>query len=209
MVLKKGPVATEEKDLIAEAAWPADGLLIAEIQMGPGTEVTSNGETFLEEEVKISSSVSIPSLNKTGCLMSNPANIIFLNNNPEASTEPMFPNDQRASRRFVYEASLKVENCDSGTYAYGRMYNYSAGGIYFESDAAFQPGTQVRIDIAEPGSRLFTDHLTAKVKWCREISAAVVLYDYGIGVEFDRLMNCSKRNGKFKVIQGGVDQEKT
>jgi hypothetical protein len=31
----------------------------------------------------------------------------------------------------------------------------------------------------------------------------VVLYDYGIGAEFDRLMNRSKRNGKFKVIQGG------
>jgi hypothetical protein len=28
MVLKKGPVATAEKDLIAEVAWPADGLPI-------------------------------------------------------------------------------------------------------------------------------------------------------------------------------------
>jgi len=121
----------------------------------------------------------------------------------------MFPNDQRASRRFAYEASLKIENCDSGTYTYGRMYNYSAGGIYFESDVAFQPGTRVRIDSAKPGHDLFTDHLSAEVKWCREISAAVVLYDYGIGVEFDRLMNRLKRNRKFQVLQGGVDQEKT
>jgi hypothetical protein len=37
----------------------------------------------------------------------------------------------------------------------------------------------------------------------------VVLYDHGIGVEFDRLMKRSKRDGKFKVIQGGADQEKT
>jgi hypothetical protein len=121
----------------------------------------------------------------------------------------MFPDDQRTSQRFVYEAALKIENCDSGTYTYGRMYNYSAGGIYFESDVALQPGTQVRIDIENPGKGLDTDHLTAKVKWCQEISAAVVLYDYGIGAEFDRLMNRSKRNGKFKVIQGGADQEKT
>jgi hypothetical protein len=70
---------------------------------------------------------------------------------------------------------------------------------------AFQPGTQVQIDIEKPSNGLDTDHLGAKVKWCQEISAAVVLYDYGIGVEFDR----SKRDGKFKVIQGGVDQEKT
>ena len=137
--------------------------------------------------------------------MSNPENIIFLNNNPEVSKGPMFPEDQRARQRFVYEAALKIENCDAATYTYGRMYNYSAGGIYFESDVAFQPGTQVQIDIGKPGKGLDINHLTAKVKWCQEISAAVVLYDYGIGVQFDR----SKRDGTFKVIQGGADQEKT
>ena len=177
--------------------------------MGAGTEVTSNGETVLENEVKISSSVLKPSLNIIRCLMSSPENIIFLNNNPEASKGPMFPDDQRASQRFVYEAALKIENCGAESYTYGRMYNYSAGGIYFESDVAFQPGTQVRIDIEKPSNGLDTVPLTAKVKWCQEISAAVVLYDFGIGVEFDRLMNRSKRNGKFKVIQGGADQEKT
>ena len=177
--------------------------------MGAGTEVTSNGETALEKNDKISSSVLKPSSHKIRCLMSSPENIISLNNNPEASQGPMFPDDQRTSQRFVYEAALKIENCDSGTYTYGRMYNYSAGGIYFESDVALQPGTQVRIDIENPSNGLDTDHLTAKVKWCQEISAAVVLYDFGIGVEFDRLMNRSKRNGKFKVIQGGADREKT
>jgi hypothetical protein len=171
--------------------------------MGAGTEVTSNGETVSENDLKISSSVLKPSLNKIRCLMSNPENMIFLNNNPEASKGPMFPDDQRASRRIVYEAALKIENCDSGTYTYGRMYNYSAGGIYFESDVAFQTGTQVQIDIEKPGDGLDIDHLTAKVKWCQEISAAVVLYNYGIGIEFDR----SKRNGKFKVIQGGADRK--
>jgi hypothetical protein len=135
--------------------------------------------------------------------MSKPENILFLNNNPEASKDPMFPDDQRASQRFAYEAALKIENCDSGTHTYGRMFNYSAGGIYFESDVAFHPGTQVQIDIEKPGNGLNIDHLTAKVKWCQEISAAVVLYNFGIGVEFDR----SKRDGKFKVIQGGADRE--
>jgi hypothetical protein len=123
----------------------------------------------------------------------------------QSSKGPMSPDEQRASQRFVYESALKVENCDSGTYTYGRMYNYSAGGIYFESDVAFQPGTQVRIEIEKPAIDLDTDDLVAMVKWCHEISAAVVLYDYGIGVEFDR----SKRDGKFRVIQGGAGPEKT
>ena len=115
----------------------------------------------------------------------------------------MSPDDQRASQRFVYDAALRIENCDSGTYTYGRMYNYNAGGIYFESDVPFQPGTQVRIHVEKPTKDLGSGHLTAQVKWCQEISAAVVLYDYGIGVEFDR----SEQDGMFIVIQGGADQK--
>ena len=94
-------------------------------------------------------------------------------------------NDQRASKRFNHETPLVIENCDLGTYSYGRMYNYSQGGIYFESDTPFQTGTRVRFDIEKSKIGLDADQYFADVKWCVEISAAVVLYDYGIGVEFD------------------------
>ena len=137
--------------------------------------------------------------------MKNPENKIFLNNNPEVSKDPMSADEQRASQRFVYESALKIEDCDSGTYNYGRMYNYSTGGIYFESDVAFPPGTRVQIEIEKPTVVFDSDHRIAIVKWCQEISAAVVLYDYGTGCEFDR----PKRDGKFRVIQGGAAPEKT
>ena len=120
----------------------------------------------------------------------------------------MSADDQRASQRFVREAAVVIENFDSATYTYGRMFNYSAGGLYFESDIAFRPGTKVRIDFEKEGRVLGADHLIANVKWCKEISAAVVLYDYGIGVEFDHLMNLSAGNGKFTVIEGGGGNEK-
>ena len=120
----------------------------------------------------------------------------------------MSSDDQRASQRFAHEAAVIIENCDSATYTYGRMYNYSAGGLYFESDLAFQPGTKVRIGLKTPSSVLGFDNLIANVKWCKEISAAVVLYYYGIGVQFDRLMNRMVGNGKFRVIEGGGGQEK-
>ena len=95
--------------------------------------------------------------------MTNPGNIIFLKSNPEVSKGPMSPDEQRASQRFVYESALKIENCDSGTYTYGRMYNYSAGGIYFESDVAFQPGSRVRIEIEKPTAGLDADHLIQEI----------------------------------------------
>jgi hypothetical protein len=138
--------------------------------------------------------------------MVNNGKIFFLNIKPEASKDHMSTDDQRASQRFAHEAAVVIENCDSATYTYGRMYNYCAGGLYFESDVAFQPGTMVRIGLEKPGSVLGPDHLIASVQWCKEISGAVVLYDYGIGVEFDRLMNLLAGNGKFKVIEGGGGQ---
>ena len=120
----------------------------------------------------------------------------------------MSADDQRASQRFAYEAAVIIENCDSATYTHGRMYNYSAGGLYFESDVAFQTGTKVRIGLETPGNLLGSDNFMASVKWCKEITAAVVLYDYGIGVQFDRLINLLAGNGKFRVIEGGGGQEK-
>jgi hypothetical protein len=120
----------------------------------------------------------------------------------------MSADDQRASQRFVHEAAVIIENLDTATYTYGRMYNYSTGGLYFESDIAFQPGTKVQFGLEKPDSFPGTDHLVASVKWCKEITAAVVLYDYGIGVEFDRLTSLAAGNGKFKVIEGGGGQEK-
>jgi hypothetical protein len=141
-------------------------------------------------------------------IMANTVKIFFLNIKQEASKDHMSADDQRASQRFTHEAAIIIENCDSATYTYGRMYNYSTGGLYFESDVAFQPGSNVRIGLEKPGSVLGSDRLIASVKWCKEISAAVVLYDYGIGVEFDRLMNLSAGNGRFKVIEGGGGHEK-
>ena len=139
--------------------------------------------------------------------MTNTGKIIFLTHDIPSSGSHAFMNDRRASKRFNHETPLVIENCDSGTCSYGRMYNYSQGGIYFESDTPYQVGTRVRINIEKSKIGLDADHYFAEVKWCAEISAAVVLYDYGIGVEFDPKMN-PMGNGRLKVIKGGVKPNK-
>ena len=140
--------------------------------------------------------------------MANTEKIIFLTHVLESSDGHMFINNLRASKRFNHETPLVIENCDSGTFSYGRMYNYSQGGTYFESHTPFQAGSRVRIDIEKSKIGLDADHYYAEVKWCAEISAAVVLYDYGIGVEFDPKMNRATGNAKLKVIKGGVTRDK-
>ena len=141
--------------------------------------------------------------------MANTEKIVFLNSNPSTPKGHMSPDDRRASKRFAYEAATIIEKCDSRTYTHGRMYNYSSGGMYFESDVAFEPGTQVQIDVENPGDGLHSGNLLGEVKWCEEIAAAVVLYDFGIGVEFDRSMDRSAYNENLKVIPGGADHKKT
>ena len=140
--------------------------------------------------------------------MKNTGKIIYLTHDIQPSGGNMFMNDQRASKRLSHEAPLVIENCDSGTYSYGRMYNYSQTGFYFESDTPYQTGTRIRIDIEKSKIGLEAGQYFAEVKWCAEISAAVVLYDYGIGAEFDPKIDAERGNGKLKVINGGVERKK-
>ncbi|MGD9149797.1 MAG: PilZ domain-containing protein, partial [Desulfobacterales bacterium] len=93
--------------------------------------------------------------------MANIEKIIYITHNLKPSKRQMVADDQRASKRFGYEAPIIIKNCDYGTYAYGRMYNYSRGGLYLESDAALNPGTHVRIDIEASQNGPAVDHYYA------------------------------------------------
>jgi hypothetical protein len=125
----------------------------------------------------------------------------------EASGRQMSAEDKRASKRLTYEAPVTVENCDTGEYFYGRMYNYSLGGMYFETDYPLRPGAEIRVAIRKSANGPGFDHFRANVKWCQEITDAVVLYNYGVGVQYDLAGTQTKRKGKLKVIHGGATQE--
>ena len=57
MAMKDDRGETAEKDLTAEAAWPAEGLRIAGPKMGAGMEAASNGGTVSENNLAVSSRV--------------------------------------------------------------------------------------------------------------------------------------------------------
>ncbi|MGD8521402.1 MAG: PilZ domain-containing protein [Desulfobacterales bacterium] len=116
----------------------------------------------------------------------------------------MSKDDKRASKRLTYEAPVTIENCDTGEYVYGRMYNYSLGGMYFETDYPLDAGAEIRVAIRTSANGPGFDHFRAKVRWCQEISGAVVLYNYGVGVQYLSSFSQSKSDGKLRVIQGGA-----
>ena len=135
-------------------------------------------------------------------------NVIYLTKDLEASSDQMAKDDRRASKRLTYEAPVTIENCDTGEYFYGRMYNYSLGGMYFETDYPLPQGAEIRVAIRSSKEGPGFDHFRASVKWCTEISEAVVLYNYSVGVQYLSSFEDSKCEGKLKVIQGGAQKTK-
>ena len=130
--------------------------------------------------------------------------ILYLTKDLGASSDQMSKDDKRASKRLTYEAPVTIENCDTGEYVYGRMYNYSLGGMYFETDYPLDAGAEIRVAIRKSTDGPGFDHFRAKVRWCQEISGAVVLYNFGVGVQYLSSFSQSKNNGKLRVIQGGA-----
>ena len=169
-----------------------------------GMGIASNVETHLED--KPPKSIVYHLLIQHETVEFKKGNIAYLTTDRKASLCQMAKDDHRASKRLAYEAPVTVENCDNGEYFYGRMYNYSLGGMYFETDYPLPSGAEIRVAIRKSKNGPGFDHFRAKVKWCEEIPEAVVLYNYGVGVQYLPSFTQSKCGGKLKVIQGGANR---
>jgi len=113
--------------------------------------------------------------------------------------------NQRTSERFSLEAPVSIQNCRSGEYHDGSIYNYSRGGMYIELDYPLIVGSQIHIGMEKQGIFPYGQRSRARVNTCEEILAAVVLYNYGIGVQHDLTVKSSRLMEKFHVIDGGVN----
>ena len=73
--------------------------------------------------------------------------------------------EQRDTTRVKHKASILLENFPAGSHYEAKMYNYSRGGMYFESDYAPLPGTEIYIGIEISPYDLGPDLYRAKVRW--------------------------------------------
>ena len=113
--------------------------------------------------------------------------------------------EHRASERTYCDTPVIIEICQTGEYYDGSMYNYSRGGMYVEADYSFEPESVVRITIEKDKNSNRPESRLGKIIWCKEIPGAVVLYNYGIGVQYDStilLSECKKK--AFRIIEGGA-----
>jgi len=94
-------------------------------------------------------------------------------------------NDEyRDNARFDHEAAILIENYPRGSYYHARMFNYSEGGMYFESNIPFRQGTIIIFGIENSPFENCPGVYRAKVKWCKKLPDKSSIYYYGVGAEF-------------------------
>ena len=94
---------------------------------------------------------------------------------------------KRAYSRDAYEAPIMYANYDTENYYQAKMYNSSAGGMYFESDHSIKPKSDICIKMInyradKSGPEAYKAY-RAKVRWCKKIDKGDNSR-YGIGIQY-------------------------
>ena len=90
--------------------------------------------------------------------------------------------ERRRYKRFRYEALISHDVSTNGNIYPGKMFNFSKGGLYFESEQAFYPGEDLFVTLAihadSPGkdTQLLFE---VRVLWHKEVEDSPLCYGYG------------------------------
>jgi len=91
---------------------------------------------------------------------------------------------QRVSRRFEVEVPVMIEDFRTGFYYDAIIYNYSADGVYLESDYAPRPGRKLRLNV-NGTPEIFSVHTyLAEVRWRRSLFEPKAEHLYGSGLKY-------------------------
>ena len=95
--------------------------------------------------------------------------------------------DLRNDTRIKHKADIQFENYFSHIHYTARMYNYSLGGMYFETDYAPLPGTEIFIGIKDSPYDSGADVYRAQIRWRRPLPPGGSTFNYGVGVRYCNL----------------------
>ena len=92
--------------------------------------------------------------------------------------------ENRDSERFHRQTTAMLKDGCTGYCFYGTMYNYGDGGIYFESEYAPRPDTNIQIRIDNLPFVSAPHVYFVKVIWRRQLTDDDSPYSYRIGVKY-------------------------
>lgn len=117
-----------------------------------------------------------------GKLISKESKIIF----DSDFTETFSGQDARKSGRFKSKGTAIIEIPATGHWFYAQMKNFSAGGMYFETEAAIRPKTSIKVKFDKPLFLSEQKNYTSTVKWCKPLDDDDRVFSgYGLGVKFN------------------------
>ena len=90
--------------------------------------------------------------------------------------------ERRKYKRFEYEAVISHDILSKKTVYSGKIYNFSKGGLYFESDEIIYPGEQVCLEIvSHPDPSDSNVHLFygVEITWQRQLQNSYLGYGFG------------------------------
>ena len=94
--------------------------------------------------------------------------------------------DYRKSGRFKSKGTAIIEIPATGHWFYAQMKNFSAGGMYFETEAAIKPKTTIKIKFDKPLFLSKQKNYTSTVRWCKALDDdSRVISSFGLGVKFN------------------------
>lgn len=108
---------------------------------------------------------------------------------------PILGKNYRKNKRFKTKVTAVIEIPDSGHWVYAEMTDFSSNGLSFETEAAIQPGTAIRIkfDQALVSSRLDKSlkssinngykTFNSTVQWCKKLDDDQSMSSFGVGVK--------------------------
>ena len=91
---------------------------------------------------------------------------------------------QRNSQRFKVEASVMLEDFRTGFYYNGIIHNYSADGVYLESDYAPRPGRKLHLKVNGARDIFLANVYLAEIRRRRPLADETSVYSYGIGMKY-------------------------
>ena len=90
--------------------------------------------------------------------------------------------ERRKSQRFDYKSAILHSTNPPDFYYGGIMYNFSSGGLYFESDEDLLQEDEISISIQNPPPQMKKnprEYFDVRIKWCRVLQHASHQVGYG------------------------------
>lgn len=101
----------------------------------------------------------------------------------------MADSEKRDAMRVNHRIDILLENLPAGAYYDAQMGNYSRGGMYFESNYAPLPGTEIYIGMEKSPYDASPDLYRAQVRWRRKLLTQDSKYSFGVGVKYHYPIN--------------------